>query len=506
MAEQCAVIFDCGSTNVTVIAVAPDGRILASASVPNDPSPQPDGEPGWLIWDMEALWARICSASRAMLGSLGGAEPAAVAVTTWGADGAPVASDGTLTYPPIAWACPRTEALAADFGSLMDPWDAYRETGYLVIPFNTILKLIWLRRNCPRALEEAECWMMMPGLLSWRLSGEVSIDPTAAGTTMAVDAAARTWSAKMLSLADLSADFFPRWCEPGEVIGELTQAAANDTGLPAGIPVVAAGHDTQFAAVGACAREGEAILSSGTWEILMLRDPRYSPCQTGYDEGVLIELDAETGRWNPQLLMMASGVLEWLRDLAYQDLAGREDAYDVMVGEAEAVPVGSDGVVVLPCFEPSTGPNKKYSTGGTILGLELATTRGHLYRAALEGLSFQLRQAVDVLAAATGYQIRAVRVVGGGSKNPLWNQIRADVTGLPVVTIAQKEATVLGAALFAFVGAGVYSSVAEGQEAVRSGEEVVEPGPDRAAYDELYQRYLQVPAALKGFYAANSSA
>jgi L-fuculokinase len=382
----------------------------------------------------------------------------------------------------------------------MDPWQAYRETGYLVIPFNTLLKLIWLRQNCPQALDNAAYWMMMPGLLSHRLCGEMSIDPTAAGTTMAVNAAERDWSPNMLALAQLTPDLFPRWREPGEVIGELTTKAAGETGLPAGIPVVAAGHDTQFAAVGACAREGEAVLSSGTWEILMLRDPNYGANETGFQEGVLIELDAQAGLWNPQLLMMASGVLEWLRDLVYPELAGEPDAYEIMVGEARQVPAGSDGVLVLPSFEPSTGPNKKYATRGTVLGLNLAATRGHLYRAALEGLSCQLRQAVAVLQAATGYDVQAVRVVGGGSKNPLWNQIRADVTGLPIITTAHKEATVLGAALFAFTGAGVYPSITEAQEAVRAGEETIEPSEERSGYDAVFEKYMTVPPALAPFY------
>jgi len=337
----------------------------------------------------------------------------------------------------------------------MDPWDTYCETGYQVIPFNTLLKLIWLRENRPGALDEAECWMMMAGLLNHRLCGEKSVDATAAGTTMAVDMARRAWSAKMLSLAGLTADFFPRWVEPGSVIGQLSQPAAADTGLPPGIPVVAAGHDTQFAAVGACARPGEAILSSGTWEILMLRDPNYHPTKLGYDEGVLIEFDSEPGLWNPQLLMMGSGVLEWLRDLAFADLANRADRYEIEAAEASKVPPGAEGLVFLPSFVPSTGPTKKYGTRGSLLGLELATSRGHLMRAALEGLSFQLRQALGILSEATGYDIKAVRVVGGGSKNALWNRLRADVTGLPVVVTAQKEATVVGAALFALVGAGV---------------------------------------------------
>ncbi len=503
MAERCAVVFDCGSTNLTVIAVSPRGEILSAASRPNDPVQQQGAAEGWLVWDMDQLWSKLCDACREMLAGLPeGWQPAAATVTTWGADGAPVAADGSLLYPPISWQCPRTEPIAEEFASLMDPWRAYELSGYLVIPFNTLLKFIWLRRNEPRALDEAECWLMMPGLFSLRLCGEKSVDPTAAGTTMAVDSAKRTWSNELLSLAELDSTFFPRWCEPGEVIGELSEQAAADTGLPAGIPVVAAGHDTQFAAVGACARPGEAILSSGTWEILMLRDPNYGPTRLGFDQGVLIELDAQPGLWNPQLLMMASGVLEWLRDLAYQDLAGRGDAYAVMQAEAEKIQPGCDGVMLVPSFVPSTGPTKQYNTAGTIVGLELATTRAHLYRAALEGLSFQLRWALEILAEATGYEIKAVRVVGGGSKNALWNRIRADATGLPVVTIAQKEATVLGAALFAFVGAGVFSSIDDAQDAVRAGEEVVEPGPDAERYAELYQRWRQIAPALAEFYGA----
>ncbi|MCX7600050.1 MAG: FGGY-family carbohydrate kinase, partial [Armatimonadetes bacterium] len=187
-------------------------------------------------------------------------------------------------------------------------------------------------------------------------------------------------------------------------------------------------------------------------------------------------------------------------DLAFTDLAGREDRFQIEAAEAAKVSPGADGVIFLPSFVPSAGPTKKYGTRGTILGLELATTRGHLIRAALEGLSFQLRQALSILSQATGYEIKAIRVVGGGSKNVFWNRIRADVTGLPVVVTAQKEATVVGAALFALVGAGIYSSIAEAQEAVRAGEEIVEPSAERDIYDELFHKYCSAPPALEAFY------
>lgn len=520
MPNPVVIVFDCGSTNITVMAVDPDGRIVASASRENASTPQPDSPQGWVIWDLDAVWGRMCDACRQVVGKLDGAEVKAVTVDTWGADGAPLkksaltpgpspagdlrfpsgGANDLITYPVICWQDNRTEPLAQGITLQMPALTIFTVTGYQIIPFNSLLRLIWLRKNAAYALDQAECYLMMPGLLSYLMCGETSIDPTAGGTMMAMDMARRDWSLQMLSMAGLDASFFPRWTEPGTVIGLMHASGAAATGLPVGTPVVAAGHDTQFAAVGCGARPGEAVLSSGTWEILMLRHNRFEPTAFGFEEGLLYECDAEPGLWNPQLLMMGSGVLEWLRDFFFADLAGRSDAYDVMIGEAQQVAPGADGVTVLPSFVASTGPTKKHATRGTILGLEITTSRGQVYRAALEGLCFQMRHALEILCQATGFEARGIRAVGGGSRNALWNQLRADVTGLPITITEQKEATALGAAMFAFVGAGVFASVSEAQDAMGVGESVIEPGPDAAVYQDLYARYRTAPAALEEFY------
>ena len=171
-----------------------------------------------------------------------------------------------------------------------------------------------------------------------------------------------------------------------------------------------------------------------------------------------------------------------------------------MLEDAENVPPGAGGVTVLPSFVAETGPTKKYHTHGTMLGITPITDRGQLYRAALEGLSFQLRHALDILTQATGFEAQGIRIVGGGSKNALWNQIRADVTGLPVATIAGKEATVLGAALFAFYGAGHFASLEEGQTRAAKPDRILEPSKDQGIYEDLFARYLKAPEALEGFY------
>jgi len=500
MPNQVSIVFDCGSTNVTVIAVDPTGRVLASASRPSSSSPQPASPDGWVIWDLEAVFAKACDACKEVMSRLDNVQIKAVTTDTCGADGAPVRADGSLTYPVICWQDERTEVLAESFPERMSPWEAFAQTGYQIIPFDSLLRLIWLRENHPEALDEADCFMMFAGLLSHMLCGEMSIEPTAAGTMMCMDMARRDWSPKMLAMADLDASFFPEWKEPGQVIGLVHQAGSAASGLPVGTPVVAAGHDTQFAAVGCGGRPGEAILSSGTWEILMLRHDRFEPNQLGLQEGLIYECDAEPGLWNPQLLMMGSGVLEWLRDLVYPDIAQRSDAYDVMISEANVYGPGAGGLTLLPSFVPSTGPTKKHNTRGTLLGLELSTERGQLYRAALEGLCFQMRHALEVLSQATGFEGRGIRVVGGGAKNQLWNQIRADVIGQPITITEQQEATAIGAAMFGFVGGGVFDDVAQAQQAMDVGEIVIEPSADVAAYQRLYEGYRGAPPALEGFY------
>jgi L-fuculokinase len=491
------IVVDCGSTNLRAIAVDEAGRIVASAGRPNDSIAQPGMPKGYIIWDMDQLWSKI----REVTGEVAGqaSDVRAVTFTTWGADGAPVRADGSLAYPPICWQDTRTEALAASIGDRLPVLDIYRETGYQIIPFNTLLKLIWLRENEPATLDGTQ-WLMMAGLFSMRLCGERSLDPTAGGTMMAMDMAGRDWSPQMLALAGLDASAFPRWVEPGGVIGQVTAAAAAETGLPEGIAVVAAGHDTQFAAIGAGAQAGEAILSSGTWEILMLRQDRFQASDQGFADGVLIECDAVPGFYNPQLLMMGSGVLEWVRDHFYAGLGSGEEAYAKLAAECGKAGAGSGGVTVLPSFVASTGPAKRYGTQGTVLGLTLISEPAQVYRAALEGLTCQLRHALEVLSQATGAAPELIRVVGGGSKNALWNQMRADMTGLPIVTIDQKEATVVGAAMFAQLGTGTFGSLAEAQAAMTGGAVTVAPATDRDFAERLYARYRRALESLSGFY------
>ncbi|MBS3763288.1 MAG: L-fuculokinase [Planctomycetes bacterium] len=500
MAAEAVIVVDCGSTNITVFAVGPDGQSLAACDEPNKPVPQAGAPEAWRVWDLDELTTKVFRLCRECVAEVGSENVRALTITTWGADGAPLTSEGELTYPPIAWECPRTEGTAERVSTEIGARNLYNVTGYQVISFNTLFRLAWLRENEPETLEKADRWMMMPGLLSYQFCEQMSVDVTDASTMMALDLQQGGWSEELLSVADLDSSFFPPLIYPGEVIGEVTDDAAEQCGIPAGTPVVAGGHDTQFALIGSGATPDEAVLSSGTWEILMLRTSEFQPNELGFVEGMQTELDAKKGLFNPQLLMMGSGVLEWVRENFYAGIEERNDAYNSMIEEARKIGPGSGQVMMVPSFVPDSGPTKKYNTEGTIVGLGLQTDRGHVYRACLEGLTFQLRDALRIIKDATRFEPSSIRVVGGGSRNALWNQIRADVCNLPVTVTAQKEATVMGGAIVAWMGAGRFSTISEGQDALTTESSMVEPSGERDVYDELFERYKKIPPALENFY------
>jgi L-fuculokinase len=293
----------------------------------------------------------------------------------------------------------------------------------------------------------------------------------------------------MLSIAGIDRALFPEWKEPGDYAGYVTEQASRETGLKKGVPVIVGGHDTQFAIFAAGARKDEAILSSGTWEILSFRSEEYVAGKEAYEHGIVIELDVERNKWNPQFLMMASGVLEWLGKIAYPEC---EKKYELMVEEASRIPPGSEGVFFLPSFFPDSGPTGKYSVPGAVFGLTLSITRAHLYRAALEGLSYQLRLALELLERSFNLRFSAIRVVGGGSRNELWNRIRASVTGRRIIAGRFAETTALGAAITAFKGVGLFKTFEEARENLDYGLKIFEPEKDQVMYEETYKRYLQL--------------
>ncbi|MCD6232737.1 hypothetical protein J7K28_09035 [Candidatus Aerophobetes bacterium] len=494
------IVFDCGSTNLRVAAVDIKGNILAQQNYNNAPVKQ---NSTFLIWDVENIWNKLTRACRRVCASIGQSGIKGVIVTTWGGDGAPVDKNGHLTYPVISWQCLRGREEAKEILKKISARDIFKITGYQIIPFNTLLRIMWLKKNAPASLDKAKYWLMMPGLINFKLSGKFSIDPTIASTTMGMDLGRRRWSERMLALAGIDSSFFPSWIEPGKIIGEVTPQASRECNLPRGIPVVSGGHDTEFAVIGSRISQGEVLVSSGSWEIPIFRVDKFNPQDQEFEEDLLFEADVLPGWWNPQSLVPGSLILEWVRKNFFGEI--KENVYKKMILEGEKVRLGSGKIILIPSFIPYRGPYKRYNLPGVILGLKVDTNRSQIYRAALEGLSFQLRKILEGIIFYRNLKVEKLKVVGGGSKNRLWNQIKADVSGIPVVTLSQEEATVMGAAIVAFSGIGVFSSIEEAQKSMVREKEVFKPSSqNHFFYEETYQKYLKLTSLLGNFYEEKS--
>lgn len=470
----CILALDCGATSVRAMVVDAKGKIVGRSRQANNTFPG-DENPDFHIWDADRIFQQLCECSREAVKGLDASRIKSVTVTTFGVDGALVDGEGKLLYPVISWKCPRTAAVMETVGRYLPQEELNRISGVGAFAFNTLYKLIWLKENRPELIERAAAWLFISSLLSYRLTGVMTTDRTMAGTSQMTDLKTGAFSETILSSVGLSAALFPPMVAAGDRIGALTSEAADLLGIPGCSPVVvSAGHDTQFAVFGSGAEENQPVLSSGTWEILMVRTPHAELAPDDYADGATAEYDALNGLVNPGLQWLGSGIIEWVKGLLYPN-----DSYDVMDAEAAGLPPGSDGVTMRPDFLPSG------KTKGALDGLVLGRTRAHIYRAAMESLSYRLRSRLRRLESLSGFRSKSLILVGGGSRNRVWTQIRADVLGLPVTVTHESEITVLGAAMFAFSGAGVYASPEEARKAFALSYETFVPGIQQSAYAEL---------------------
>lgn len=483
--QQSILVLDCGATNIRAVLVDEKGSIVSHHAMANS-TVTDSFHQGGLLWDVEAMWAKMCQCTRSVIAETKGKYIiSGVTVTTFGVDGAPISEKGQLLYPVISWQCSRTEGIVRNIGEYFDLENLYKLNGLQSYHFNTLYKLIWLWQNKPEVLQKAYKFLFIPSLFIHRMTGQMLNDTTMAGTSMLTSLKRRDIDDAILASIGIEREKLLPLAEPGSIAGHLIDDAANDLGVAPKIPVIVGGHDTQFAVFAAGASSNKPVLSSGTWEILMARANTDNMVIPDKKVGVTIELDAEKGLVNPGVQWVASGVLEWVVNLVYADIKTDPARFDAMIREAEQVEPGCNGVRVLPELFPGGMANGK----GCIEGLKHTTTRAHIYRATLEALSFYLRMGMAKLENASTTRYQSVICVGGGSRNKLWNQIRADVLGIPIITSDIQETTVMGAACFAMAALGWYKSPSEALSTIAVHHQTYKPSPNTGNYHNWFEEY-----------------
>lgn len=404
---------------------------------------------------------------------------------------------GQPLHPAIIWADQRSGAASTAITDKLGKAAYTAISGTLPAAGFMIATLVWLAEHQPDLLDRAAHVILPKDYVRLRLTGEIATDISDAAATGAFDVSRRTWATDVLRALDLPTDIFPPALDSTAVTGRLTADAAAELDLPPGIPVVAgcADQPAQAVANGIIA-PGVASVTTGSGGQVFIPLTLSAGGVVPVDDRVHVFNHAVPGMWYTLGAILSAGLaLRWLRGIT--GLNGQPDAYATLSAEAAAVPPGASGLLFLPYLTGERTPHMDPAARGAFVGLSDYHQRGHLARAVMEGVTFALRQTLDICR-GLGEPVERVIVAGGGAESDVWRQMQADIFGLPLQKSLMHEQTSTGAALLAGVGAGVYASVSEAcADRVRYGD-VTTPDPTRQArYNELYEAYLTLYPRLQ---------
>ncbi len=490
---------DLGTTNCKALASSPDGEAIASASVPT-PVHSPSRDSSSPEYDADGLWNVSARLIQRIVDQLHPDQHiAGLAVASMGESGVLLDSTGRPLFPVLTWHDRRTLQWKEWWSARLSATDLYRITGLPPDHIYSANKILWYRQEYPQAFAHAQTWLCLADWITFCLTGERTTSLSMASRTMLFDVSARAWSQDLMHLADIQASLMPPALPSGQLVGKVTASAARITGLREGTPVVIGGHDHICAALAAgVVGPGPVLDSAGTAEAILF--PLDAPILDGAAAAAGVCCGCHTVRDRYYMVggVMSGAVTSWLGQVLAGDASA--EALARLMEEAMSAPPLANGVCFLPYLGGSGPPDRDPDAWGAWLGLRLSHNRADLMRAAMEGLGFAVRHLLEGLQQVTGAPATELRAVGGGSRNPWWQSLKADVLGLPVQVPAVTDVTAQGAALLAGIGVGIYSDAAEASARAYHLARHYEPDPGRhAAYDAAYHAvFLKLYPTLKG--------
>lgn len=489
---------DIGTSACKAAVFDTHGSVVAEAS---RPYPVHHPRPGWAEQNPDDWWDAVVLALRDIWAQ-GKAQPQQIAgVGIDGQSWSAIAVDGSgqvLCNTPI-WYDTRAVAQCEELKARIGEDRIFRLCGNPVQPSYTLPKILWYKENLPEVYRRTEKILQSNSFIAMRLTGQPTQDLSQGYGLFCFDIANGTWDSAMASETGID----PRMlCEPvpsHAVIGTVTVAAAQATGLLAGTPVVAGGLDA------ACGTLGAGVIAPGQTQEQGGQAGGMSICTAEClaHRALILSTHVTGDTWLLQGgTVGGGGVLKWMEQefcASERETAKAQGlrSFDVINEECAAIPAGSSGLLFLPYMAGERSPIWDPNAKGVFFGLDYTKTRAHMLRAGMEGTAFALKHNLDT-AAAAGAAVHELRAMGGAANSRVWTQIKADVTGLPIAVPSSDTATTLGAALLAAVGVGLFGGFGE---AVRQTVRVTRthhPDPkNHERYQKLYQIYLELYERLK---------
>lgn len=488
---------DVGTTAVKAMLVGSGGKVLGESEVEH---PVSVPHPGWSEQHPEMWWRSTVQAVRTVLHTTGGGdwrgEIAAIGLSGQMHSSVFLDTHGEVIRPALLWNDVRTSAQCRHIIEGIGLELLHSTVGNLPLEGFTAPKLLWLRENEPESYDRLHTLLLPKDYIRYRMSGEFATEPSDAAGTLLYDVRRRAWSEPVLRSLHLNADILPNVVESSEISGVVTAEAAATLGVNPGIPIVGGGADNAAGAVGCGTTDGSVMqVSIGTSGAVVTpaSEPHVAP-----DMNLHTFCHAAPSLWYLMGVVLSAGsALRWLRDSV-----ATGQPYDVLTARAENVQVGSDGLIFLPYLTGERTPHNDANSRGVFFGLNFTHDLGHLTRAVVEGVSFALRDSLELMR-QQNVSPSEVRAIGGGSRSRMWLQTLSDVFGLPISTVQPSGGAAYGAALLAAVGCGLFANIEEAVESCIRTEGAVEPDKNlTATYEELYGAYRRLYPALKDEFAS----
>ncbi|WP_338844637.1 FGGY-family carbohydrate kinase [Massilia sp. W12] len=497
MSNEYLLAIDNGTQSVRAIIYDLHGNIVAKSQVHLEA--YFSTHPGWAEHDPEDYWQAVCTACQRLWADYHIPKHLvrAVAVTTQRGTIISLDKAGKPLRPAITWLDQRR----TDHVPQISPWwrFAFKLAGvsHTINFFRQEAEVNWIAAHEPEIWEKTDKWLLLSGYLNYRFSGEFADSTGSMVAYLPFDYKKLAWAKpgdwKWQALR-VKAESLPRLLPPGATIGQISARAAEETGVPAGIPLIAAAADKACEVIGAgCQAPHIGCLSYGTTATINTTSSRYlevtpfiPPYPAAIPGAYSTEVQIFRGYWMVNWFKEQFGLHEQIE--AKQKGVPPEALFDELVN---AVPPGSMGLMLQPYWTPGIkipGPEAK----GAIIGFGDVHTRAHMYRAILEGLAYALREGRERIEKRSGVPITELRISGGGSQSDAAMQLTADIFGLPTARPHIYETSGLGAAIAAAAGLQYHASFSDAiQNMTRIGK-VFEPIPaNQRMYDELYNRVYQ---------------
>jgi xylulokinase len=489
---------DIGTSGTKTLICDDEGTVMGTAMAEHAiASPKP----GWSEQAPDDWWSATKKATKAVLKSAGVRGPDISAVGLSGQMHGSVFLDksGKVIRPALLWndqrtakQCAQIEEKAGGRQALIDLVANPALTGF------TAPKILWLRENEPKNFDKTTQILLPKDYIRFRMTGEFATEVSDASGTLLLDVANRTWSETLLSKLSIDRCLLPKCFESFEVTGKLTREAAGELGLSVGTPVVGGGGDQAAGAVGnGIVTAGIVSATLGTSGVVFAHSDKPVKDPMGR---VHTMCHAVPGKWCVfGCMLSAGGSFQWFRNQLGQhevEVAKRKkiDPYELLIAAADAAPPGAEGLFFLPYLTGERCPHPDPLARGGWIGLTSRTTRGMMIRALLEGVTYGMRDAIEIMN-GMAIPIEQIRASGGGARSPFWRQLQADIYGTSTAITNSSEGPAYGVALLAGVGTGVWKTVEEACKSCISVETKVAP---KKKAQEIYNRHYQVYRKLYG--------